>query len=526
MGLVGVAGVDVIVFAGPAGCNGGPISTHHWHPCKKEGCGDRFGQKTHKFGEWITDQEATDTTAGSKHRVCGICQYQETEDIPPTHSHSYGQAWVSDAAGHWHKCSCGDKIDYAAHTPGPQTCTVCGYRMAEALNHSRGGWVSNGDGTHTRTCQRDPGHTETGACSGGTATCSAQAICSACGEPYGSTDSGSHTGGTEIRDKKEATTSAEGYTGDTYCLGCGEKIAAGTTIPKLDDGGGSSGGDGPDDPGRPRRRSRWGQRSFRWWRQLHPAQRAYLSPTVERPDEGGGTPAVTPSNPKQGDTVTVKPKPDEGCKVDSITVTDRDGRPVEVTAKPDWRYTFKQPKGKVKIEVVYKPVQPAETPETPWNAPFADVSEGDWYYEAVRFAQERSLMNGYRDGRFGVNDTLSRAQLAQILFNREGRPGVNYLPDFADVAGEAWYAEAVRWAASQGIVGGYGNGTFGPDDPITREQLAVMLWRYSGSPAATSKELHFNDTDEISGFALEALRWAVENGILNGYGDGRLGPQG
>ena len=161
-----------------------------------------------------------------------------------------------------------------------------------------------------------------------------------------------------------------------------------------------------------------------------------------------------------------------------------------------------------------------------WENPFTDVSEGDWYYEAVRFVHEQGLMNGYSDGRFGPNDTLSRAQLAQILFNREGRPVVNYLMQFDDVAGEAWYTEAVRWAASQGIVGGYGNGTFGPNDPITREQLAVMLWRYSGSPAASSKELYFNDTDEISGFALEALRWAVENGILNGYGDGRLGPQG
>lgn len=97
---------------------------------------------------------------------------------------------------------------------------------------------------------------------------------------------------------------------------------------------------------------------------------------------------------------------------------------------------------------------------------------------------------------------------------------------YGDVTGAAWYAEAVRWATSQGIVGGYGNGNFGPNDPITREQLAVMLWRYSGSPAATNKELHFNDTDEISGFALEAMRWAVENGIMGGYGDGRLGPQG
>ena len=218
--------------------------------------------------------------------------------------------------------------------------------------------------------------------------------------------------------------------------------------------------------------------------------------------------------------MTVKPKPDEGYEVDKITVTDKDGKPVEVTVKPDGTYTFKQPSGKVTIKVSYKPV------DTPWNNPFADVSEGDWYYEAVRFVQEQGLMNGIGNGNFAPNAQLSRAQLAQILFNKEGRPGVNYLLTFPDVAGEAWYTEAIRWTASQGIVGGYGDGTFGPDDPITREQLAVMLWRYSGSPAATNKELYFNDTDEISGFALEALRWAMENGILNGYDDGRLAPKG
>ena len=81
-------------------------------------------------------------------------------------------------------------------------------------------------------------------------------------------------------------------------------------------------------------------------------------------------------------------------------------------------------------------------------------------------------------------------------------------------------------AAANGIVGGYGDGRFGPNDNITREQLAVMLWRYAGSSAATDKELHFTDTDQASGYALEAIRWAAENGVLNGYGDGRLGPQG
>ena len=236
-------------------------------------------------------------------------------------------------------------------------------------------------------------------------------------------------------------------------------------------------------------------------------------------DEGGSV-SVSPSSPKRGDTVTVKPKPDEGYAVEKITVTDRNGKPVEGTVKPDGTYTFKQPAGKVKIEVTYKPI------ETPWNNPFADVSEDDWYYEAVRFVQERGLMNGIGNGNFAPNTQLSRAQLAQILFNKAGRPGVNYLLTFPDVASEAWYTEAIRWTASQGIVGGYGNGTFGPNAPITREQLSVMLWRYSGSPAATSKELNFNDEAEIGGYTQEALRWAVENGILNGYGDGRLGPKG
>ncbi len=242
-------------------------------------------------------------------------------------------------------------------------------------------------------------------------------------------------------------------------------------------------------------------------------------PQVIQSGGGGGAPSISPSDPKQGDTVTITPKPDEGYEVDKITVLDRDGKPVEVTKKPDGTYTFQQANGKMTIEVTYQPI------DQPWNDPFSDVSGGDWYYETVRFVQERRLMNGYGDSRFGPNDDLSRAQFAQILFNKEGRPVVNYQMDFSDVTGEAWYTEAVRWAASQGIVRGYGNGTFGPNDPITREQLAVMLWRYSGSPAA-SGELNFDDVDEISGHALEALRWAVENGILNGYGDGRLGPQG
>lgn len=138
-------------------------------------------------------------------------------------------------------------------------------------------------------------------------------------------------------------------------------------------------------------------------------------PDVSKPSGGGGAAAVSPSNPKRGDTVTVTPKP--GYKVDKITVTDQNGKPVEITVKPDGTYTFKQPNGRVTIEIEYAPVP---LTDLPWNNPFTDVSEGDWYYEAVRFVQERGLMDGYSDGRFGPNAPLSRAQLAQILLNKEG----------------------------------------------------------------------------------------------------------
>lgn len=97
---------------------------------------------------------------------------------------------------------------------------------------------------------------------------------------------------------------------------------------------------------------------------------------------------------------------------------------------------------------------------------------------------------------------------------------------YRDVEPGLWYTEAVRWAASEGVVSGYGDGYFGPSDHITREQLAVMLWRYAGSPSADDAELRFTDLDKVSSYALDALRWAVEKGILNGYGNGQLDLQG
>jgi len=157
---------------------------------------------------------------------------------------------------------------------------------------------------------------------------------------------------------------------------------------------------------------------------------------------------------------------------------------------------------------------------------YADLSTGTWYHEAVDYAIREGLLTGYGNGTFNPNGNLSRAMLAQILYNKAGRPSVNGGSSFMDVVPDSWYGDAVMWAAAQGIVGGYGNGKFGPNDHITREQLAVMLWRYSKEPAATDKELHFSDANRASSWALEALRWAAENGILSGKGDGILDPGG
>ena len=246
-------------------------------------------------------------------------------------------------------------------------------------------------------------------------------------------------------------------------------------------------------------------------------------PTVEKPS-AGGTVTVSPSRPGTGDKVTIRPQPDSGYEVDKVTVTDKNGRPVAVTKNPDGTYSFTQPSDTVKVEVSYKTAE-TKPADIPWSSPFRDVAENAWYSEAVRYVSDHGLMDGYSSGQFGPNDNLTRAQLAQILHSKEGKPGVNYLMQFGDVTGGAWYTEAVRWAAAQGIVGGYEDGRFGPNDNITREQLAVMLWRYAGSPAA-AEELRFSDAEQISRYALDAMRWAVENGIMSGYDNGQLGPRG
>ncbi len=157
---------------------------------------------------------------------------------------------------------------------------------------------------------------------------------------------------------------------------------------------------------------------------------------------------------------------------------------------------------------------------------FDDVPATGWVAEAAAFVSSHELFQGTAPGRFSPDAPMSRGMLAVVLHNLENNPAQALTGAFADVSSGQWYAEGVAWAEAQGIIGGYGNGRFGPDDSVTREQLAVMLWRYAGSPAATSGTLPFADADKASDWALEALRWATENGIINGKGGGILDPKG
>lgn len=167
-------------------------------------------------------------------------------------------------------------------------------------------------------------------------------------------------------------------------------------------------------------------------------------------------------------------------------------------------------------------------PDVPedWENPYTDVSKSDWYYDAVGYVTVRSLMNGHGNGKFGPNEKISRGQFAQIIYNKEGRPKAAESGGFSDVPKGQWFYDAVTWAAGSGVVSGYGNGKYGPNDPITREQLAVMLWRYAGKPESSGNLEGFADRERAEDYAVQALQWAVEKGIMSGKGNGILDPGG
>jgi|GEM_PF-3907272 len=249
--------------------------------------------------------------------------------------------------------------------------------------------------------------------------------------------------------------------------------------------------------------------------------------TIEQSEHGKVT--SNRLNAGRGTAVTLTVTPDDGYQMKSLTVTDSRNNAIQLTDQGGGKYTFTMPSGAIKVKAVFEPLPESSKPDggaaNLYNT-YTDLDPDAWYYEAVNYVLENGLMKGYGGATFAPNDTLSRAQFVQILYNKEGKPAVTGGAAFTDVTSDAWYADAVAWAVSKGIVNGYSDGRFGPDDKITREQLAVMFWRYVGKPAVSNKELRFTDAGKVADYALDALCWAVENGVINGKDNNVLDPQG
>ena len=246
---------------------------------------------------------------------------------------------------------------------------------------------------------------------------------------------------------------------------------------------------------------------------------------VELPEDvANGTVTASPTRAARGRTVTLTVTPHAGYERDALTVTDADGKIIAVTDKGGGRFTFTMPRGNVTVDVSFRPEGSGA------GLPFTDVAEGDWYYGAVAYVYENGLMTGTSATIFSPGTATTRAMIATILWRLEGSPVADDPLTFEDVAPDTWYTEAIRWAAGEGIVTGYGGGRFGPDDIITREQLATMLHRYAQyknydvSIGEDTNILSYLDVDQLGQWAVPAMQWACGSGLMNGVGGGRLAP--
>lgn len=227
-----------------------------------------------------------------------------------------------------------------------------------------------------------------------------------------------------------------------------------------------------------------------------------------------------------GDTVTLTAA-GEG----TLTVTDANGKTVALTDLGSGKYTFKMPSAKVSVGFKTIADQPCDGGKDCPSAPFTDVDTAKWYHLSVDYVLTHKMMNGVSSRAFAPNANLTRGMLVQILYNLEGKPK-GTAANFSDVQADAWYAEAVGWAASNKVVTGYADGTFRPNAAVTREQAAAILYRYAQSKGIdvsvgeNTNILSYVDVQQASEYAIPALQWAVGAGVLNGKNGGRLAPTG
>lgn len=245
-------------------------------------------------------------------------------------------------------------------------------------------------------------------------------------------------------------------------------------------------------------------------------------------DIDNGSIRVSPSRAERGDTVTITIDPDEGYELDSLTVRDSSGDRISVERQSDTRYTFEMPSGRVTVDATFTEV--AETPETPDQiGSFTDVDTDDWFADAVQYMLDNGMMNGVTDTTFGPGTTTTRGMIVTILYRLEGEPDTT-ASSFTDAASGMYYADAVAWAQANSIVTGITETIFAPDQAITREQMAAILYRYAqykGYDVTASNDLSsYTDASRISAYATTAMQWANAEGLITGNTSTTINPTG
>lgn len=258
------------------------------------------------------------------------------------------------------------------------------------------------------------------------------------------------------------------------------------------------------------------------WEKIHTSVPSAPRYDVAVSDGAHGSVSVSPKSASKGSTVTVTVTPDKGYALETLAITDKNGSALNLTDQGGGQYTFTMPSSPVTVAATFM------DDNTMLNF-FVDVPAGAYYYDAVLWAAEGGIVTGTDAVHFSPDASCTRAQLVTFLWRAAGSPVVNYAMNFNDVDGGAYYAEAVRWAASLGIAGGYGDGRFGTNDFVTRAQVVTMLYRFAKAQGMDTTQggmaiCEFDDFDAVPAYALEAMDWAVNAGVLKGDNN-RLLPQ-
>lgn len=248
--------------------------------------------------------------------------------------------------------------------------------------------------------------------------------------------------------------------------------------------------------------------------------------TVTEQDTAHGSFSAKPTRASRGETVTIITRPDAGYQVEYVMVTTRSGKTLAVEQTGTNRYTFRMPDSSVSVAVKFEK-------QTHGINPFEDVSKNAWYYDAVQYVSTHGLMAGTSANTFAPDHTTTRAMIVTILYRLAGSPAIQdtaWEDPFLDVDANAYYAAAVYWARMQGLVAGYSAERFGPNDTITREQMAAILYRYARyqncDTTARADLSPYTDAAQVGSWAVEAVRWANAAGLINGTSATTLSPKG